>query len=273
MRLVKQSQHGPVQAFQMGYSPVGAPLMSVLFYYLDGLLIDTGQHHMEREALAAVADRPVHEILLTHHHEDHSGNAAAVQRHTGAAVRGHAAAVAKMASGFRIRPYQHLVWGQAPPLKVVPFKGSIESSRYRLTPLETPGHSKDHVVYLEENEGWLFSGDLFIGERIKFFRSDEDINAQIGSLETVLQFDFEALFCAHNPRLQGGRKALRRKLAFLIALRDEVQGLYQRGCPVPKIIKRLDPKTDRRVKWITMGNASFANMVRSALGRPRINGA
>jgi hypothetical protein len=41
--------------------------------------------------------------------------------------------------------------------------------------------------------------------------------------------------------------------------------LYRRGYPLREIIKRLDPKTDRRVKWITMGNASFANMVRSAL--------
>lgn len=273
MRFVKQSQHGPVQAFQMGYSPVGPPLMSVHFYYLDGLLIDTGQRHMQREALAAVAGRPVHDILLTHHHEDHSGNASALQRLTGAAVWGHAAAAAKLAAGYRILPYQHLVWGRAQPLEVTPLEGAIESARYRLNPVTTPGHSKDHVVYLEENEGWLFSGDLFIGERIKFFRSDEDMEAQIRSLEKILQFDFEALFCAHNPRSRGGKEALIRKLAFLKALRDDVRDLHRQGYPLREIIKRLDPKTDRRVKWITMGNASFANMVRSALDRPRISGA
>jgi len=247
----------------MGYSPVGAPLMSVYFYYLDGLLIDTGQRHMQREALAAVADRPVHTILLTHHHEDHSGNAAALQRRTGATVRGHAAAAAKMAAGFRIRPYQHLVWGQARPLTVVPIDGVIASPHYRLTPVETPGHSKDHLVFLEENQGWLFAGDLFIGERIKFFRSDEDMGTQISSLERVLQYDFETLFCAHNPRPKGGREALNRKLDFLKSLQEEIRSLQHRGYPVREIVKRLDPKTDRRVKWITMGNASFANMVRS----------
>jgi hypothetical protein len=31
------------------------------------------------------------------------------------------------------------------------------------------------------------------------------------------------------------------------------------------IVKRLDRKTDRLVKWVTLGNACFANMVYSAL--------
>jgi len=265
VRLVKQNSYGPVRAVEMGFSPLGPPLMSVHFYYLDGLLIDTGQHHMQTEALAAMADLPVREILLTHHHEDHSGNAAAFQRQFGAPVRGHALAATKLAAGYRIRPYQHLVWGQAQPVRLAPLNGIVESSRYRLRPVETPGHSKDHVVYFEKNEGWLFSGDLFIGERIKFFRSDEDLGAQIASLRDILRLDFEVLFCAHNPCLQGGKQSLARKLDFLSALREAVQFLHRQGYPLREIIQRLDPKTDRRVKWITMGNASFANMVRSAL--------
>lgn len=265
VRLVKQNSYGPVRAVEMGFSPVGSPLMCVHFFYLDGMLIDTGQHHMQRAALAAMAGLPIREILLTHHHEDHSGNASAFQRQTGASVRGHAMAAAKLAAGYRIRPYQHLVWGQARPVRLAPLEGPVESGRYRLTPVETPGHSKDHVVFIEKRQGWLFSGDLFIGERIKFFRSDEDMRAQINSLRKVLQLDFEALFCAHNPCLEGGKQALARKLDFLSGLREDVRDMHRQGYPLREIIKRFDPKTDRRVKWITMGNASFANMVRSAL--------
>jgi glyoxylase-like metal-dependent hydrolase (beta-lactamase superfamily II) len=265
MQIVKQSSHGPVRAVQMGYSPVGRPLMSVYFYYVDGLLVDTGQHHMGRYALAAIGERPVRHILLTHHHEDHSGNAAAVARKTRAAVWGHPIAAAKLARGFRIRPYQHLVWGPAAPVALTPLSGPIESGRYVLTPLETPGHSLDHVVYFEKNQGWLFAGDLFIGEKIKFFRSDEDLGAQIDSLGKALKLDFDTLFCAHNPHLQGGRRVIARKLDYLSELRDKVRRLHGQGYPPREIVRRLDPKTDRRVKWITLGNASFANMVRSAL--------
>jgi glyoxylase-like metal-dependent hydrolase (beta-lactamase superfamily II) len=265
LRLIKENLYGPVQAVQMGYSPVGTPLMNVHFYRLGGLVIDTGQRHMQKEALQAMADESIRHILLTHHHEDHSGNAAALRDLTGATVWGHRITAAKLAGGFHIRPYQHFIWGAARPAPIEPLQGPVASGDYVLTPVETPGHSKDHVAYIEKNNGWLFAGDLFIGERIKFFRVDEDIGSQITSLRKVLKLDFDVLFCAHNPRLKNGRHALSRKLDFLEGLRGKVQDLHFQGYPLQDIIKRLDPKTDRRVKWITMGNASFANMVRSAL--------
>jgi glyoxylase-like metal-dependent hydrolase (beta-lactamase superfamily II) len=239
--------------------------MNVYFYYLDGLLIDTGQSHMQRHALEAIVDLPVHHILLTHHHEDHSGNAAAFQKQTGATAWGHARTAAKMQKGFRILPYQYLVWGRTTPVYIKPLTAPIESDQHVLTPVPTPGHSKDHLVFFEKNYGWLFSGDLYIGERIKFFRSDEDIDAQIHSLRQVMQLDFDTLFCAHNPCPQNGKHHLSRKLDFLVTLKQKVLALHRQGYPAREIIRRLDPRTDRRVKWITMGNASFANMVRSAL--------
>lgn len=265
MRLVKQSRHGPVQAVQLGYSPIGPPIMSVYFYYLNGLLIDTGQHHMQRHALDAIGDLPVHQILLTHHHEDHSGNAAAFQRKTGAPVRGHTIAASKLKKGYRIRLYQHLIWGRTAPVVMASLAAPIQSDPYVLEPVKTPGHSKDHMVFLEKNYGWLFSGDLYIGERIKFFRSDEDIDAQIDSLQKVMRLDFDMLFCGHNPCPKNGKQHLSRKLDFLLSLKQEVVALHRKGYSVGEIIRRLDPGTDRRVKWITMGNASFAHIVRSAL--------
>jgi hypothetical protein len=48
-------------------------------------------------------------------------------------------------------------------------------------------------------------------------------------------------------------------------IKQKVLALHGQGYPAREIIRRLDPGTDRRVKWITMGNASFAHMVRSAL--------
>ena len=265
MKLIDHHAIGPVQAIQLGYSPIGPPMMSVYFYHLGDILIDTGQSNMRRHALKAVHDLPVRQILLTHHHEDHSGNAAAFQEQTKAVVLGHPHTAAKLEAGYRIMPYQHLIWGRTSAVRMNTLPHLIETAHYTLIPIETPGHSKDHVAYLERNEGWLFSGDLFIGERIKFFRSDENIHDQIDSIETVLRMDFDALFCAHNPYPTNGKKHLRNKLDFLLTLRDQVQNLFRQGYPDGEIIRRLDPGTDRKVKWITMGNASFANMVRSAL--------
>ena len=123
------------------------------------------------------------QVVLTHHHEDHSGNAAALKAAWGADVIGHPLTAAKMKKTGRILPYQHLVWGRARGLSVSAFSGPIVSERITLTPIHTPGHSKDHTVYLEKEQGWLFSGDLYLGEKIKFFRSDEQMGDQIDFAE------------------------------------------------------------------------------------------
>jgi glyoxylase-like metal-dependent hydrolase (beta-lactamase superfamily II) len=227
---------------------------------------------MQRQALALLAARePIHRILLTHHHEDHSGNAAAIKQATGAAVLAPSLAIPKLRRGFPIRAYQHLVWGRAPRVDAKPLPARIASRRIALTVLPTPGHSRDHTVFFEPDRGWLFAGDLFIGTRIKFFRADEDIHAQIASLRQVRSLAFEALYCAHNPFPRGGPRKIAAKLAFLEAFRARVWDLRDAGYPVRQIIRRLDPRRDRFVKWITAGNASFANMVRSAL-RPTASG-
>lgn len=112
------------------------------------LLIDSGQRHMQRHALDAIGGLPIHRILLTHHHEDHSGNVAAFQRQTGAPVMGHALTAAKLEKDYRILPYQHIIWGRAAPVFVEPVSGPVKSDQYVLTPVETPGHGKDHLVFL-----------------------------------------------------------------------------------------------------------------------------
>lgn len=266
MNIVARHRFGPIEGFQLGYGPLGPPLMSVYCYRVGDVLIDTGQRHMQALLLELLESKPVGRILLTHHHEDHSGNAAAIARRSGAVIQAHPLAVAKMATGYPIRLYQHMVWGKAEPVAVDPLETAIDTGCGVLEPIHTPGHSKDHVVFLNRQNGWLFSGDLFIGERIKFFRSDEHLDQQLDSLKAVLTLDFDALFCCHNPSPHKGKQRLQAKLAFLEDFQGQVLSLKDRGLSQRQVIRALDKGQDRLVKWITMGNASFANMVRSAYG-------
>lgn len=254
-----------VTALEMGYGPIGRPFMTVHCYLVGDTLIDCAQTRMAGAMETFLSARPIRRLLLTHHHEDHSGNAAMIARTFGAEVMGHPVTAYKMRHIRPVMPYQRLVWGVAREVDVSPLPAVVESEGVCLLPIHTPGHSKDHTVYLDSQHGWLFSGDLYLGERIKFFRSDEKFDRQIRSLQTVLGYDFEALFCAHNPVLKNGRTRLRRKLAYLEEIGGNVRLLAAQGLPEKEIIRRLDQGRDRFVKIVTMGNASFANMVRSAM--------
>ncbi len=265
MNVVETKRYGPVESFRLGYGPLGPPLMTVTLYLIDGVLIDTAQSRMRPAVLELLREKTITRILLTHHHEDHSGNAAALSARHGSLIQAHPLTAAAMGRGFPIRPYQHLVWGQAQrTTEVKEFEATIETGRFRLTPIHTPGHSKDHTVFLEKNHGWLFAGDLYLGERIKFFRADERFLEQVVSLRNVLKNDFEALFCGHNPAAKGGPDRLRRKLDFLEDLLGTVDQLKRQGKSAQEVVRVLDRRQDRLVKLITMGNASFANMIRSA---------
>ena len=265
MNLIKKTVFEKVEAIQLGYGPVGPPLMTVFMYVVDGLVIDTGQRNMQKVVVELLKQRKLTRILLTHHHEDHSGNASALATGHRIPVNAHPLAVEKMNNGFKILPYQRYVWGKADAVVVTPFAATIETDKFKLKPVHTPGHSKDHTVYLEEENGWLFSGDLYLADRIKFFRSDENLKDQISSLKKVLQLEFDVMFCAHNPCLENGKSRLKNKLQFLEEFYGQVQRLIQKGFSDREVIKKLDPKKDRLVRLITTGNISFANMVRSAV--------
>jgi glyoxylase-like metal-dependent hydrolase (beta-lactamase superfamily II) len=266
MKICRIKKFGPVTAYQLGYSPIGPPLMSVHMYVVDTVVIDTAQRNMRAEVIGLLKDRAaIERILLTHYHEDHSGNAAEIRRTFSAEVLGHPLTADKMNGSLNIRPYQRLVWGKAGQVPVTPLSGCIDTGYYRFMPVHTPGHSKDHTVYLETQNGWLFSGDLYLGDRIKYFRSDEKFSDQLDSLKTVLSLDFNALFCGHHPIPKGGKARLAAKLAFLEDFYGQVMDLTRKGLSESEIIARLDLKQDRLVKWVTLGNACFANMVRSVL--------
>ena len=265
MNLIKTEHFDGVQMIRLGYGPIGSPLMAVCMYVVEGLVIDTAQHHMAKAVRRLLSEKKLSRIILTHHHEDHSGNAAMISSRHAIPVMAHPLAAEKLKRGFPIHLYQHLVWGKAPAVAAAPLADVVETNRFKFTPVHTPGHSKDHFVFFENQRGWLFSGDLYLGERIKFFRSDEDLCDQIASLKKLMKLDFDTLFCAHNPCLKNGKQKIKNKLQFLEDLYGHARKLAEKGYSEKAVINELDPKNDRGVKWLTMGNVSFANMVRSAM--------
>lgn len=262
--IFKKESIGDVTTYIFNSSKRNQNGFTVIFYQLNDVLIDTGHYRNQKRVLESLHDESLSVILLTHFHEDHSGNALAISQRKQIGVLGHPVTAEKLKNGFPILPYQYLMFRHAPPVMVQSYPSVIETDRYKLYPIHTPGHSKDHTVYLEKENGWLFSGDLYLSSRIKYFRSDETIVDQIQSLKTILTYDFDALFCTFNPCVTGGKSKLREKLDFMENFYGDILQEKQKGYSERSIIQRMKNREVKFVKWMTMGNVSFANMVRSA---------
>ena len=280
MRICKAKTFGSIQGFKLGWAPFGPPLMTVYCYVLGDLMIDTGQAHMRREALQIAGTYQIKRVFLTHHHEDHSGNAAALKRTGKVRVYGQALTRSKMAAGFRILPYQKYVWGRTQPLEIDLFPDSIETALGKMVPVPTPGHAKDHTAFHLPDAGILFSGDLYLADTIKYFRADEDVGTQIDSLQKLLFLDFDTLLCSHFPKRVHGKERIQKKLTFLEDMYAAVIRLWQQGRPAKEIFKNLRLKENYFTKYFCFGNVSLFNGVKSIIrhyeahqGRPCRDGS
>ncbi len=265
MRYVKPITIGDVKAYELGWSPLGHPMMTVHVYLVDDLMVDTALAHLRREVMGIARESGIRRAILTHHHEDHSGNAAALKESLNITVYGHPLTVSKMRRDFKIFPYQHYMWGKTVPLEMAVVPEVTETANFRLKAIHTPGHSRDHVVYLDPDRGILFSGDLYLSDRIKYFRADEIVADQIASLKRILRLDFDMLLCCHRPRPAGGKERIANKLQFLEDLYGSIRRTWKKGMNEKQIFHELGLKEQHFVKWFCFGNVSMRNMVRSAV--------
>ena len=264
----KRLAYGPIDGLQTGRFGASINTMSIC-YRIGHTLIDTGPPNRWRAVRRFVdeqhAEHRIERVVLTHHHEDHAGNAIRIKKHLGVPVFAPEASLEPLAEGFPMELYRRIVWGKPNPVAAQPMPERLSiANGWHLQRIAVPGHADDMVCYLVPEEGWLFTADLFIARKPRYLRHDEDLLQLIASLRRVLEYDFEILFCGHRGVVKNGRQALREKLRYLEALCGVVQRRHDSGESINHITEQMLGR-DGMLRWLSGGDFSKKHMIRSCL--------
>lgn len=240
--------------------------LRVYVYRVDDVLVDTAAYSLRKAFWEYVESRLPRLVLLTHLHEDHCGNAAALAAR-GVKVLAPAASLAEAGIEPRLPLYRRLIWGRRPAFPAAPLPERVETDRHTLRVLPAEGHTADHVAFFEEREGWLFTGDFFLTQRPRVVFKDEDLSVTLKSLAALEALPFRTLFDAHEGPLPDGPSLLRSKRESLLALRERVEELRRRGLSDGAIDRRLFPKKPL-ITYVSQGEWSSLQMVRTLRNRP-----
>jgi hydroxyacylglutathione hydrolase len=160
--------------------------------------------------LAALADRgwTLSDILITHHHDDHTSGVAELREATGATVLGAAADAHRL-----------------PPLDLGLAEGmSFRIGRHDVVVLEVPGHTIGHIAFHIPDAGLVFTADSLMaagcgrlfegtGEQMwdslsKLARLPPDTLVCSGHEYTVSNIRFASSLEPDNPALMSRAKAV-----------------------------------------------------------------
>ncbi len=254
-----------VVAVEMRRVVAGRALLPAYAYWVDGLLIDAGFRWVEGDLVAWARRQGVDRIVLTHHHEDHAGAAGALTEVLGCQVLAPPGSLEDLARPRPIELYRRVVWGRPRPVRAAPLGDTFRHGPFEFRVLPAPGHTADHVVFLETGRGWLFSGDVWLGRRVRYMNSKEEGQALLESLTRLAGLPVTTLYSGHRGPVGDGRQALADLASFLGDLRHKARQLAEQGVAVPVIARRLLGPEDA-MAWITRGAISKANLIRGLLG-------
>ncbi len=268
--MLKITRYGDVTRFDLARTIGGRGRYWTTAYLLDGMLVDTGCAHTAPELMQALADTSLARIVNTHSHEDHIGaNASLQRRREGLEILAHPLALPVLADPRGAQPlhfYQRVLWGWPEPSQGQPISDGavIETEHYRLEVIYTPGHSPDHLCLYEPRQGWLFTGDLFVGGQDRALRVGYDVWQIIASLKRISELPATRLFPGSARVRDDPARELSAKIAYLEELGERVLELHRQGWDVPAIARALCGGL-MPLEVITLGHFSRRRLVLSYL--------
>lgn len=203
----------------------------------------------ERLATLAAEGRPAREVWVTHGHRDHVGGVAALAAR-GLPVRAHPA-IAPRLPGVAVEPLR---------------EGDLLHGRWRVH--ETPGHARDHVVFLDEATGALLAGDMVSTlSTVVIDPPEGDMAAYERELARLAGLGVRALYPAHGPPAAHGRAALRAYLDHRAEREARVVAALDPPAPLEEVTRRAYADVPPEV-WPVAARSCLAALLKlAAAGR------
>jgi|SRR5690606_17430175 len=176
------------------------------------LVIDPGPNdpvHVER--ILEATDGRIDAVLATHTHPDHSPAAASVAAASGAQILGRPAP-AQGPQDIGFVPDRTLNDGD--PLSI---------DGLRLLALHTPGHASNHLCFLLEKTGLLFTGDhLMQGSTVVIAPPDGDMQQYLNSLERLQREPVSRIAPGHGEVIEDAQDEIARLIAHRLKREEKV---------------------------------------------------
>jgi glyoxylase-like metal-dependent hydrolase (beta-lactamase superfamily II) len=199
----------------------------------------------------------LHFVFVTHTHRDHSSGARTLSNATGAPIIGlppPSDGLQDMSCVPSIEAHHDRVFwlnghaGEASPAESA--RHAIQSpDSTRLRAIHTPGHASNHVCFLLEEEGLLFSGDHVLeGVTPVILPPDGDMAAYLHSLEVLKSYRPRAIAPGHGRVLADPIRAIDgivahrgRREAKVLAVLDAM-GCGELDALLPKVYDDVRPE-------------------------------
>jgi glyoxylase-like metal-dependent hydrolase (beta-lactamase superfamily II) len=160
-------------------------------------------------------------ILCTHTHRDHSPCTHALKHATGADVLGFATVPDDGRQDAEFKADRALVEGD-----------SLATSEFTLRAVHTPGHASNHLCYLLEGSGLLFTGDhVMQGSTVVISPPDGDMTEYLASLERLLSLPLTAIAPGHGRVIEKPHDEVRRLIAHRLKREQKVLDALARKSP------------------------------------------
>jgi ribonuclease/clavin/mitogillin len=172
--------------------------------------------------------RKVREILITHHHPDHTGGVNHLSARLNVPVAAHRLTVERIAHSVKVDRFVE-------DNELIELEGE---PGWRLRALHTPGHTRGHLCFYEEITGSILTGDLVVGIGTVVIDPPEgNMRQYYDSLHRLLALPkLASLFPAHGPAIGSAREKLEEYIEHRTIRENKILAAVAAGASQPREI-------------------------------------